>query len=805
MSTVKDPVCGMDVDPQTSRHHLQSEGKDYYFCSEHCAVKFKADPEKYSAVASDASHAFQTRLEHEMRTEHVPSGESSVQNSSQNSEQSGMYTCPMHPEIHQLGPGTCPKCGMALEPEAISAEVAEDPELANMTRRFWVAAVFSVPLAVLGMGGHLPWEGLQRLLAGPSANWIQFLLATPVVLWCGWPFFERFWLSLKNASLNMFTLIGLGVGVSYLYSIVATVAPGLLAGLSAGSDMGSGMAMAGNAGHGMVAVYFEPAAVITTLVLLGQVLELKARAQTSGAIRALLKLAPDAARKVGADGGETDIPLSHVHKGDTLRVRPGEKIPVDGVVLEGSSNVDQSMLTGEPVPVEKNSGDQVTGGSINGNGSFTMRAEHVGSETVLSRIVEMVGKAQRTRAPIQRLADSVAGYFVPAVVLIALVAAVIWGVWGPEPRIGFAVLSTVSVLIIACPCALGLATPMAIMAGTGRGARAGVLIKNAETLESFEKVDTLIVDKTGTLTEGKPQLISVIPAEGFVENTVLGLGASLEQGSEHPLAEAIVKGAQEKGLALSNVSGFNSVTGKGVTGTVEGKNTALGNLALLETLNISPGALKEQAEEYRKQGQTVMFVAIDGKAAGLVTVGDPIKETTQEAVRLLKAEGLNIIMLTGDNKTTAQAVADKVGITEIQADVMPEQKHALIEKLQAAGHKVAMAGDGINDGPALAQANVGIAMGTGADVAMESAGITLVKGDLMGIVRARNLSRATMRNIRQNLFFAFVYNALGVPIAAGVLYPFSGVLLSPVIASAAMALSSVSVIVNSLRLRSVKL
>ena len=771
MSTVKDPVCGMNVDPATTPHHMHNEGQDYHFCSAGCAAKFKADPQKYVTGISPSHSALKMHRE-----------------SAQDAQ--ATYTCPMHPEIRQVGPGSCPKCGMALEPESVTTEKGDDPELKDMTRRFWIATAFSLPLLVLVMGAHTLGGGLMQLMDGPYGNWLQLALATPVVLGCGWPFFERFWLSLKHASLNMFTLIGLGVGVAYVYSVVATIAPGLFAGLS------GGMA---------VAVYFEPAAVITALVLLGQVLELKARAQTSGAIRALLKLAPDTARKVDADGNETDIPLAHVHKGDTLRIRPGEKIPVDGVVLQGSSSVDQSMLTGEPVPVEKNTGEPVTGGTINGNGSFTMKAEHVGSETVLSRIVEMVSKAQRTRAPIQRLADSVSGYFVPAVVLIAALAAIVWGVWGPSPHIGFAVLSAVSVLIIACPCALGLATPMAIMAGTGRGAQVGVLIKNAETLETFEKVDTLVVDKTGTLTEGKPKLVSVLAADGFDETTLLTLAASLEQASEHPLAEAIVQGAKEKKLSLAGVTDFESVTGKGVKGIVEGKATVLGNLALLEALNIAPEKFADQAERDRKEGLTVMFVAIDGKAAGLVTVGDPIKEGAKEAIRLLQSEGLRIVMLTGDNITTAKAVADKIGISEIEADVLPDQKHAVIEKLQAAGHRVAMAGDGINDAPALAQANVGIAMGTGADVAMESAGITLVKGDLMGIVRARNLSRATMRNIRQNLFFAFIYNALGVPVAAGVLYPFFGILLSPVIASAAMALSSVSVIVNSLRLRSAKL
>jgi len=589
----------------------------------------------------------------------------------------------------------------------------------------------------------------------------------------------------------MFTLIGLGVGVAYVYSLIVTVFPGIAAQLTGGGEA--------------VDVYFEPAAVITALVLLGQVLELKARAQTSSAIKALLKLAPDTARRINEDGSEEDVPLAHVQVGDVLRVRPGDKIPVDGVVVEGSSSVDQSMITGEPVPVEKNPGDKVTGATINGTGGFVMKAEHVGKETLLSQIVDMVGKAQRTRAPIQRLADMVSAWFVPAVVVVALLTAIGWWMWGPEPKLGYAILNAVAVLIIACPCALGLATPMSIMAGTGRGARAGVLIKNAEALETFEKVDTLIVDKTGTLTEGKPKLMSVVTAQGFDDKTVLSLAASLEHGSEHPLAEAIVKGAEEKGVALSKAGDFKSITGKGVTGTVDGKQVALGNLALLQSLNIDSAGVKGQADAYRAQGQTAMFLAVDGKAAGIVTVADPIKKTTVEAIKLLKEDGLRIVMLTGDNKTTAQAVAKKVGIDDVQADVLPERKNEVVRELQEKGRKVAMAGDGINDAPALAQADVGIAMGTGADVAMESAGLTLIKGDLMGIVRARHLSRATMRNIRQNMFLAFGYNTLAIPIAAGLLYPFFGILLSPIIASAAMAFSSVSVIGNSLRLRSVKL
>jgi Cu+-exporting ATPase len=697
----------------------------------------------------------------------------------------------MHPEVRKAGPGSCPKCGMALEPENIAESGGADPELRDMTRRFQVAVAFSIPLLFLGMGGHVTGGAVHEFIMSRGAIWLQFALSTPVVLWCGWPFFKRFWQSLEHKSPNMFTLIGLGVGVAYIYSVIVTLAPGLFAKLAGET--------------GMAAVYFEPAAVITALVLLGQVLELKARAQTSGAIRALLNLAPAMAHVIRADGTEEEIPLAHVHKGDVLRVRPGEKIPVDGVVLEGNSAIDQSMITGEPVPVEKTVGDEVTGATINGTGSFIMRAEHVGSETLLARIVDMVSKAQRTRAPIQRLADIVSGYFVPAVILVAIISAIAWGIYGPEPRIGNALLSAVSVLIIACPCALGLATPMSIIAGTGRGAKAGVLIKNAEALEAFEKTDTLIVDKTGTLTEGKPRLASVVAAKGFDEAIMLSLAASLERGSEHPLASAIVKGAEAKGVKLAHASDFKSITGKGVTGKVDGRDVALGNLALLQALNIDASSIKDKADAYRAQGQTVMFVAIDGKAAGLITVADPVKPTAVEAIKQLKAEGLRIVMLTGDNKTTALAVAKKVGIDEVEADVLPSQKNEAVRKLQEQGRKVAMAGDGINDAPALAQAQVGIAMGTGADVAMESAGITLVQGDLMGIMRARHLSRATMKNIRQNLFFAFIYNALGVPVAAGILYPAFGILLSPVIASAAMALSSVSVIANSLRLRNIKL
>jgi len=703
-----------------------------------------------------------------------------------------IYTCPMHPQIRQPKPGACPICGMALEPENIADSEADNSELKDMTRRFWVAAVLSAPLLLFTMGAHLPIVWLHDFLMSSFARWGQLILATPVVLWAGWPFFERGWASLRNKSLNMFTLIALGVGVAYLYSVIVLFLP---------KEIWQSLSADG----GALEVYFEAAAVITALVLLGQVLELKARAQTSSAIKALLKLAPDTARKVNSDGSEQDIPLAHVHVGDILRVRPGDKIPVDGMVVEGSSSVDQSMITGEPVPVEKNPGDKVTGATINGTGSFTMKAEHVGKETLLSQIVDMVGKAQRTRAPIQRLADTVASYFVPAVIVTAILTAIAWWIWGPEPKLGYAIVNAVAVLIIACPCALGLATPMSIMAGTGRGASTGVLIKNAEALEMFEKVDTLIVDKTGTLTEGKPKLMSVVPAQGFDDKTVLSLAASLERGSEHPLAEAIVKGAEEKNVPLSKAGNFKSITGKGITGSVDGKQVALGNLALLQSLNIDSAVVKGQADAYRSQGHTAMFLAVDGKAAGIITVADPIKKTTIEAIKLLKEDGLRVVMLTGDNKTTAQAVARKVGIDDVQADVLPDRKNEVVRELQAQGRKVAMAGDGINDAPALAQADVGIAMGTGADVAMESAGLTLVQGDLMGIVRARHLSRATMRNIRQNLFLAFGYNTLAIPIAAGVLYPFFGMLLSPIIASAAMAFSSVSVIGNSLRLRSVKL
>ncbi|HRJ12027.1 MAG TPA: copper-translocating P-type ATPase [Alphaproteobacteria bacterium] len=695
-----------------------------------------------------------------------------------------IYTCPMHPQIRQNKPGNCPICGMALEPETISAEDETDHELNDMTRRFWVSAVLSAPLAMMVMGTHfipgLPHGWLEL----PWARWLQMALATPVVLWGGWPFFVRAYDSIKHRSLNMFTLIALGVGVAYFYSLIVMLLPE------------SGLRLD---------LYFEAAAVITALVLLGQVLELKARAQARNAMRALLDLAPKMARIIRADSSEADILISEVQHGDLLRVRPGEKVPVDGVVVEGKSSVDQSMLTGESLPVEKNPGDKVTGATLNGTGGFTMRAERVGSETMLAQIVEMVSKAQRTRAPIQRLADEVSGYFVPVVIAIAVLTAAAWWLWGPEPKLAYAIVNAVAVLIIACPCALGLATPMSIIAGTGRGAREGVLIKNAEALEMMERIDTLIIDKTGTLTEGKPKLMEILPAAGFESDEVLKLIASLEKASEHPLAAAIVKGAQEKNITLSTVIDFASVTGKGVMGTIDGRKVALGNAALLTSFGIDSAPLTESANQLRSKGQTAMFAAIDGKAAGIISVADPIKATTADALRQLKAEGLHIVMLTGDSKATAMAVAQQLEIEDVQAEVLPDHKSEVVRQLQAQGRKVAMAGDGVNDAPALAQAQVGIAMGTGTDVAMESAGVTLVKGDLLGIVRARQLSRATMRNIRQNLFFAFIYNALGVPLAAGVLYPFFGILLSPIIASAAMALSSVSVIINSLRLRSVKL
>ncbi len=702
------------------------------------------------------------------------------------------YTCPMHPEILRDAPGDCPLCGMALEPTTVILDEAPNPELVDMTRRFWVSLVLSVPVFVIAMADLIPGRPLDGLASERTWGWVQFVIASPVVLWGGKPFFERGWTSLVTRNLNMFTLIAIGTGVAYLYSLVATLVPGIFPDAFRGAD-------------GSVAVYFEAAAVIITLVLLGQVLELKARSQTSNAIKALLGLAPKTARVVRPDGGEADVPLDRVHPGDMLRVRPGEKVPVDGIVIEGSSFIDESMISGEPIPVEKVAGDRVTGATVNGTGGFIMEAQRVGANSLLAQIVRMVSEAQRSRAPIQRLADVVAGYFVPVVVLAAAVTFAVWAIFGPDPAMAYAIINAVAVLIIACPCALGLATPMSIMVGTGRGATVGVLIKNAEALEILEKVDTLVVDKTGTLTEGKPRLSRVVPAAGVDEEELLRLAASLERGSEHPLAAAIVAGAQERNLALEAARDFESVTGKGVIGGVGGRRVALGNLKLLEQLDVDPAGLDARAEDLRREGETVMFVVLDDRAAGLIGVADPIKVSTPEAIRLLQADGVKIVMLTGDNRTTAEAVGRRLGLDGIEAEVLPEQKGEVVKRLQAEGRIVAMAGDGINDAPALALAQVGIAMGTGTDVAMESAGVTLVKGDLRGIARARRLSRATMRNIRQNLFWAFIYNILGVPIAAGVLYPIFGLLLSPMLAAAAMSFSSVSVIGNALRLRKLAL
>lgn len=764
---VTDPVCGMDVDPDAGKPQASHDGATFHFCSSSCHDKFVADPEHY---LSDA---------HKQVYDDMPAGTE--------------YTCPMHPEIIQDHPGDCPICGMALEPMGVpTGDEGPNPELVDFRRRFWIGAVLTLPLLVLSMGPYVGLGFVREAIGEGIAGWAELILATPVILWSGWPFFERGAKSVITRNLNMFTLIGMGVGAAYIFSVAAVIVPDIFPEGFRGAD-----------GH--VGVYFEAGAVIVVLVLLGQVMELGARERTGSAIRALLDLAAKTARVIRPDGSEEEIPLEDVEVGDRVRVRPGEKIPVDGEVVDGRSSIDESMISGEPVPVEKTTGDAVTGATINGTGSLIIEAKRVGADTMLSQIVEMVANAQRSRAPIQKLADVISGRFVPAVILIAVISFVSWSIWGPPPAMAYALVSAVAVLIIACPCALGLATPMSIMTATGRGAQAGVLIKNAEALERFAKVDTLIVDKTGTLTEGKPKLVAVITRDEHTDDELLRLAASLERGSEHPLAEAIVEGALEKGLELAQTQDFEAITGKGVIGRVDGRAVSLGNARLLEELGLAATDLAETADNRREQGETVMFVAIDGAVAGLVCVADPVKETTPEALEALHGLGFKIVMATGDNEKTARAVAARLGIDEIRADVLPEDKARIIQNLQSEGRRVAMAGDGVNDAPALAQADVGIAMGTGADVAIESAGFTLIKGDLNGIVRARRLASATMRNIKQNLFFALVYNAAGVPIAAGVLYPFLGILISPIFAAAAMSLSSVSVISNSLRLRSVKL
>ena len=764
-ATTIDPVCGMRVDPHKTQHRAAHQGRTYYFCSAGCQAKFTAAPDKYLAPKAD-----------QKAPASVPPGT--------------IYTCPMHPQIRQPGPGNCPICGMALEPEVATADTGPNRELIDMKRRFWIGLALALPVVVIETGSHV--FNLHMLIGETLSNWIQLILATPVVLWAGWPFFVRGWQSLVTRHLNMFTLIAMGTGVAWGYSIIATLAPQLFP----PSFRGDG---------GAVAVYFEAAAVITVLVLLGQVLELGAREQTSGAIRALLNLAPKIARRLNADGSDEEVSLDAVAVGDRLRVRPGEKVPVDGILVDGRSSLDESMVTGESMPVTKETGAKVIGGTLNQTGAFIMRAEKVGRDTMLSQIVQMVATAQRSRAPIQRLADRVSGWFVPAVITVAIIAFAAWAMFGPEPRLAYGLVAAVTVLIIACPCALGLATPMSIMVGVGRGAQAGVLIKNAEALERMERVNTLVVDKTGTLTEGKPKVVAVVPAQGTTENDVLRLAASVERASEHPLARAIVDAAAERKINLADVADFNSPTGKGALGTIEGRRIALGNARFLAELNVATTMLDSEAERLRQDGATAIYVAVDGKAAGVIAIADPVKDTTPEALKALRAEGVRVVMLTGDNKTTAQAVARRLGISDIEAEVLPDQKSAVVEKFRREGRVVAMAGDGVNDAPALAAAEVGIAMGTGTDVAIESAGVTLLKGDLTGIVRARRLSAATMGNIRQNLFLAFVYNAAGVPIAAGVLYPWFGILLSPIIAAAAMALSSVSVISNALRLRHVRL
>ena len=835
-----DPVCGMTVDSAKAAGSSEYEGETYYFCSAGCKSRFDAEPAKFternqsignrhpatpaeaSSLTPDPSPAGRGAPPARAGTFYVCPMDPEVRQGTPGAcPKCGMalepesvtpsatkteWTCPMHPEIVRDEPGSCPICGMALEPRTITLD-DENPELDDMTRRLWISAILTVPLVAFAMLRHMPGVPSFGTTITEWAQWIELALATPVVLWGGWPFFVRAWNSLVFRSLNMFTLIGLGVAVAYVYSVVATLFPQIFP--PAFRDH-----------MGQVGVYYEAAAAIVALVLLGQVMELRARSRTGAAIKALLGLAPKTARLVEENGNEKDVPLEQVKAGDTIRVRPGEKVPVDGVVVDGRSNVDESMVTGESIPVEKAEGDRLIGATVNATGSLLMRAERVGADTVLSQIVNMVAQAQRTRAPIQKLADKVAAWFVPTVIAVAVVTLLVWGVWGPDPAMAYAVVNAVAVLIIACPCALGLATPMSVMVAAGKGATAGVLFRNAEAIEVLRTVDTLIVDKTGTLTEGRPRLVSVVvagsstgepspltplPPEEGKENELLVLAASLERASEHPLAAAIVAGAEERGVSLQSVSDFESITGKGVQGTVDGKKIALGNAAMLAALKIDAGELSRRAEELRGEGQTVMFVAVNGKAAGLIGVADPIKETTAEAIRQLHEEGIRIVMMTGDSRTTAEAVAGRLSIDEVIAEVLPDQKAAEVKRLQEAGHVVAMAGDGINDAPALAQAEVGIAMGTGTDVAMEAADVTLVKGDLRGIVRARRLSDATMRNIKQNLFFAFIYNAAGVPIAAGVLYPLTGILLSPLIAAAAMSFSSVSVIANALRLRNARI
>ncbi|CCE10179.1 copper-transporting P-type ATPase [Bradyrhizobium sp. STM 3843] len=760
---VLDPVCGMSVDPTTSKHRFDYRGQTFHFCSAGCRTKFAADPAKY--------------LEKKEPPPEMPAGT--------------IYTCPMHPEIRQVGPGSCPICGMALEPEIVSLDSAPNPELVDMTRRLWIGALLAVPVVVLEMGGHL-LGGDHGLVDPVTSNWIQLVFSTPVVLWAGWPFFVRGWQSLQTRNLNMFTLIAMGTGVAYVYSVIATVAPQVFP--ATFRDHG-----------GAVASYFEAAAVIIVLVLVGQVLELRAREATSGAIKALLQLAPKTARRISEDGQDHEVEIDQLQVGDRLRVRPGEKVPVDGTILDGRSSLDESLVTGESMPVTKEEGAHVIAGTLNQSGGFVMRADKVGRDTLLSQIVQMVAEAQRSRAPIQRLADQVAGWFVPMVIAAAVVAFVAWYSFGPEPRFTYGLVAAVSVLIIACPCALGLATPMSIMVGVGRGAQAGILIKNAEALERMEKVDTLVVDKTGTLTEGKPKVTGIVTAPGFDENEVLRLAASVERASEHPLADAIVRHAKERKVALSEVSGFDAPTGKGAQGSVDGRSIVLGTATYLASLGIIADTLGVESKRLRSDGATVITMAVDGKPAALFAISDPIKASTPDALKALTEDGIEVIMLTGDNRTTATAVARRIGIAEVEAEVLPDQKSAVVARLGAAGKVVAMAGDGVNDAPALAAADVGIAMGTGTDVAMESAGVTLLKGDLGGIARARRLSAATMRNIRQNLFFAFIYNAAGIPIAAGILYPAFGILLSPIIAAAAMSLSSVSVVGNALRLRATKL